>query len=215
MYKPMRKSIFFGALLAMICFSSSTNASTTNHLPVKFIRFYVDLVGEDVRVRWTTDSEYDNDFFTVERSKDMILWETLEIVPGAGTSPGAGEYQYMDMEPKKGINHYRIKQTDLNGAYDYSHIEKVEVDFLYDIIAEVAVAPNPLPGSSDSFIIKGESSLAGVTVKLIDISGKEIKINTDLNDTELRVTPFIKMPGLYFLIIQKREKSIVKKIKFE
>ncbi len=216
MYQPMKKSILSGVLLTMICLSTSVFANISNELPVKFLRFYVNVEGDNVRIRWTTDSEYDNDFFTVERSVDMVNWENLENVPGAGTSPGAGEYEYYDTEPKQGVNYYRIRQTDLNQAFDFTHIEKIEFDYdMVNDIADVAIAPNPLPGSTDSFIVNGEKSLLGATIKLIDITGKEIRSQIDVNDTEARVTPFQKIPGLYFLTIQKGKHSIVKKIKIE
>lgn len=215
MYQPIAKSIFLGGLMAMISFSATANAGIPNNLPVKFIRFYAQQVGDYVQIRWITDSEYDNDFFTVERSKNMTLWEPLEVVPGSEISPGAGEYEYFDLDPIEGANYYRIRQTDLNGAFDFSHTEKVEVDFFADEIAEVAVAPNPLPGSSLSFNVNGPTSLVGATVKLIDITGKEVKTTIEINDTELNVTPLNRMSGFYFLIIRKGEQAIVKKIKFE
>jgi hypothetical protein len=215
MYKPMRKSILLGVLFTTICFSTSIIASTTDDLSVKFIRFYAAKTGDISQVHWVTSSETNNDFFTVERSTDLVQWEVLEIVPGAGTSPGSGDYMYFDLEPKNGVNHYRIKQTDLDGAYDYSHIEKVEFDFFVDDIDEVAVIPNPVPGFSTSFIVNSNKSLVGTTVKLIDITGKEIPVEIDVNDTELTISPIRKIPGLYFLIIQKRQQSIVKKIKFD
>jgi len=215
MYKAITRFILFGALLVVCSISTSTFASTTNDFSVKFIRFYADLVGDDVRVRWVTESEYDNDYFSVERSPDMLTWETLEIVSGSAGSPGAGEYQYIDTEPKDGVNHYRIRQTDFNGTYEFSHIEKVEIENFLPEAVELNLSPNPFNWSNSSFFVDGETSLVGTTVKLIDIVGKEIPVQVDINDTEMTVTPFYRVPGLYFLIIQKRGQSIVKKIKFE
>jgi len=215
MYQPKVRSILFGAMIAMISFSTAINANIANDLSVKFLRFYVNQDGDYVQVRWKTVSEYDNDFFTVERSKDMINWESLENVPGSGASPGEGVYEYFDTEPKSGLTYYRIKQTDLNGAYDFSHIEKVEFEEFANEIADVAVAPNPLPGTGSDITVNGETSLVGSTVKLMDITGKEIQITVNINDTEMKVTPYTRIPGLYFLVIQKGKQSVVKKIKFE
>ena len=77
------------------------------------------------------------------------------------------------------------------------------------------MAPNPLPATGSDLTINGETSLVGSTVKLIDITGKEIKITVSTNDTKMTVTPYTRVPGLYFLILQKGKQSIVKKIKFE
>ena len=216
MYQPRMKIILTGFMMAIFCSANSVFADVLNELPVKFIRFYANQEGDQVRLRWITESEINNDFYTIERSIDMLNWETLETVPGSPTSPGEGQYEYFDMEPKSGLTYYRIKQTDLNGAYDFSHIEKVEFESLIEEDEEFYVlAPNPVPGSDDSFTIDGESSFEGTTIKLYDITGKEVRIGLDINDSELEVTPFEKLNGLFFITIQKGKKSTVKKIKFE
>ena len=130
---------------------------STNDFSVKFIRFYADKLGDDVRVRWTTESEYDNDYFTVERSPDMVNWETLEIVPGSAGSPGAGQYEFIDTEPKTGVNHYRIRQTDFDGTFEFSHIEKVEIAALLPEFVELVVSPNPLMPYNANITINGET----------------------------------------------------------
>jgi len=215
MYKAITRIILFGTLLAVSSISTPTFANTTEDFSVKFVRFYVDLINEDVQVRWLTDSEYDNDYFTVERSPDMVFWETLVIVPGSAGSPGSGEYLYIDEEPKDGINYYRIRQTDFNGTFDFTHIEKIEIENLLPDDDEVNVWPNPFMLSSTSLIVNSEYSLDGTTVKLFDLIGREIPVDVAINDTEMKVTPINRVPGLYFLMIQKKERSIVKRIKFE
>ena len=185
-------------------------------MSVKFVRFYAGQKGDDVKMRWITESEYDNEFFTVERSINMQDWEILKILPGSGGSPGAGEYVFTDLDPNNGKNFYRIKQTDFDGSFEYSHIEDVIVDFsLNDDIEELTVAPNPVLGPSTNFKISAKTTLKGASVKLIDITGKEIQVIVDINDTEITISPINKTPGLYFLIIQKGDQSIVEKIKFE
>jgi fibronectin-binding autotransporter adhesin len=211
----MRKSFLLVTLFLFTGIFAMASTTISKELPVKFIRFYAQQVGEDVRMRWITESEYNNDFFTVERSKDMTAWESLEIVPGSEISPGAGQYEFFDTEPLQGMNYYRIRQTDLNGVYDHSHVEKVDMQALADEIAPVVLAPNPVSMLGASFTAKSKTTFQGASVKMTDISGKEALINVDINDTEMTITPFIRTPGLYFLVIRKGNHSIVKKIKIE
>src|SRR5690606_16918191 len=99
MYKSMRKSFLLITLFLSTGILAMASTTISKERPVEFIRFYAQQVGEDGRIRWITESEYNNDFFTVERSKDMTAWESLEIVPGSEISPGAGQYEFFDTEP--------------------------------------------------------------------------------------------------------------------
>jgi hypothetical protein len=75
---------------------------------------------KQVDVYWQTAAEIDNDYFTVERSKDGIHFETVTIVKGAGNSTMQRNYQALDENPWRGISYYRLKQTDYDGKFNYT-----------------------------------------------------------------------------------------------
>ncbi|MFZ4798515.1 MAG: hypothetical protein ACOYMA_13545 [Bacteroidia bacterium] len=94
-------------------------------LPVKLISFNVTLANEKVNCSWETASETNNDYFTIERSKDGNGFESLGNVKGQGNSNINTRYSYTDNNPFGGISYYRLKQTDFDGKYTYSTTKKV------------------------------------------------------------------------------------------
>ncbi len=94
----------------------------------------------DVDLKWTTASELNNDYFTIERF-DQSLFIPLFIVNGAGNSNEMNEYHFLDAHPAREILYYRLKQTDYNGESSYSEIisvdnriHKKEIDNITDVL---------------------------------------------------------------------------------
>lgn len=119
-------------------------------LPVEWLDFQAALVNDDrhTRCTWQTATELNNDYFTVERSLDGLVWEGLGQVQGAGTTHDPQGYEWLDRHPYEGVSYYRIAQTDYNGAVDYSVIRSVE----RKKETQFAVYPNP---GNQHFILKG------------------------------------------------------------
>ncbi|MCR9171292.1 MAG: hypothetical protein NXI10_02285 [bacterium] len=68
------------------------------------------------RLYWSSRSEHNNDYYTIESSVDGEYWEVLAIVPGAGTTNLPSDYEYFDERYANGINYYRLTQTDFDGT---------------------------------------------------------------------------------------------------
>ncbi len=97
-------------------------------LPVEFGTFIAQLAQErQVQLTWNTISEINNDYFEVLRSENGLDWEIIDIVDGAGNSLEEQHYQSLDISPEweAGINYYRVRQVDYNGAYKYSPTRSV------------------------------------------------------------------------------------------
>lgn len=92
-------------------------AKSSSTLPVELLSFNAICLNDIVELKWNTSSETNCDFYTIERSKDAQLWETLTTVPGAGTSNSMLSYSAFDEKPFEDIeaSYYRLKQTDFNG----------------------------------------------------------------------------------------------------
>ncbi|MBK9535849.1 MAG: T9SS type A sorting domain-containing protein [Flavobacteriales bacterium] len=102
-------------------FRSWTLSDILNPLPVELIRFDAQCDVDAVTVTWTTASERDNDFFTVERSTDGEQYISLGQVAGAGTSLQVIEYSFVDQAPPSNA-FYRLRQTDTNGDEKVSDV---------------------------------------------------------------------------------------------
>ncbi|MFI5151562.1 MAG: hypothetical protein ACHQRM_17695 [Bacteroidia bacterium] len=95
-------------------------------LPVELLSFTAQPVGKTVLTKWSTASETNNNYFTVERSKDAQHFEEVGRVNGAGNSSITLNYEFTDEKPLSGISYYRLKQTDFNGKFTYSEIATVD-----------------------------------------------------------------------------------------
>lgn len=86
-------------------------------LPIELFDFWVDCEGYPV-LHWQTSSEYDNDYFTIERSCDMIEYEEIARIDGLANSSVLTDYIYMDNDRADCLDpelYYRLSQTDFNG----------------------------------------------------------------------------------------------------
>jgi len=88
-------------------------------LPVELLSFNTFVNREGVELRWATATEINNDYFTIERSNDLRMWEVLGFVGGSGTTSRPNSYSFTDTQPLAGIGYYRMKQTDFDGQYKY------------------------------------------------------------------------------------------------
>lgn len=96
-------------------------------LPVKLIDFNTECDGERVELIWSTASEINNDYFTVEKSLNGYTYEKVDNVEGAGNSNYENYYSYIDPVPYTSeLIYYRLSQTDYDGHKEYLKIIATE-----------------------------------------------------------------------------------------
>ena len=88
-------------------------------LPVNLLTFTSEVKPDRIHLNWTTGSEINNDYFTLERSRDLYGWEVLGYAEGAGNSSVPLDYSFTDYQPLDGLVYYRLKQTDFDGKSKY------------------------------------------------------------------------------------------------
>lgn len=96
---------------------------------------------------WSTASEIDNDYFTVEHSADGIHFTALDNVDGAGTSSTVRNYYCMDEFPFTGNNYYRLIQTDFDGTQKTFSSISINNDKAAPALSIQNIFPNPSQGS--------------------------------------------------------------------
>jgi hypothetical protein len=172
--------------------------------PVKLISFTASPYNDSVAVYWTTASEKNNAYFTVEKSSNGTDWQTVSIVPGSGNSSNLISYISYDGSPFEGTSYYRLKQTDTDGNYSYSEVVVIN----FDVASAFQLFPNP---ASTDLHLKIGSSIA-YSVSCVSISGESIPLSIKaqlLNETVYDVSGLSR--GVYFLIIQTADKKTTKK----
>ncbi len=107
--------------------TSWTITDSSVPLPVELIYFAAQIKDGAVELSWTTESEIDNDFFTVQRTAEGEQFQDVIRVKGHGTSPTTHHYTTTDPEPQAGRWYYRLRQTDFDGSASYSRLISVDV----------------------------------------------------------------------------------------
>lgn len=174
---------------------------TSVPLPVELISFSAEQTGSSVSLAWTTATELNNDYFTVERSTDGTGYEQIAKVKGAGNSSQEIQYSTSDEKPVEGVNYYRLKQTDFNGRYEYSPVVAVPVSHA----GEFAVFPNP--GTGIFFV----SSPAEITaIEVYDAFGERVFFEWMPSSPTIDLSG--RPNGLYFVTIRTEKESFTEKV---
>ena len=160
-----------------------------------------------VKIKWKTLNETNNDYFTVERSRDAIRWEEVAYLKGAGNSQKTLSYQELDREPFLGTSYYRLKQTDYDGKFGYSQILEVSVES--GRVLPISYYPNPT---------KGLVTLEGApdeihTLTFYDISGKDVTAMVEMiSQSDFQVQfDLSKLPNGIYLMKTKNKTFKVEK----
>lgn len=168
---------------------------TVTTLPIGLLNFEVASSGNVVALSWTTSSEQDNDYFSLERSVNGTDWQQLGTVDGAGTTNQQRSYTFTDKDPLPGILYYRLRQVDLNGDEIFSAIESVEVTFQSE--DKVRVYPNPSNGKFQVFIAGSEVKQG--TMRVRDFSGHTLFEQADLKGNVFNVDLSNHSAGVFLL----------------
>lgn len=190
----------------------SINVSQTP-LPVELVEFSAtpNLEEKVIDLFWITASESNNDFFTVERTKDLKDFEEVMQVSGQGTTNERTEYHETDYEPFQGVSFYRLSQTDFNGKTKYFELEKVLLDIgTSEKDLEVHLYPNPNEGHN-MYVKIPSSDQEELNVLVNDFLGKEFLVDfTVINQGEYSVVAIEmnqKLPqGSYMVSVQVGDK---------
>ncbi|MFK7924894.1 MAG: T9SS type A sorting domain-containing protein [Bacteroidia bacterium] len=102
-----------------------------------------------VRVNWSTANEANNNFFTVERSYDGMVFSPLERIYSQGSGDTLRQYLWYDEQPINGPAYYRLKQTDFDGTFQLFNPVLLRFESVSELKARFY--PNPL-GRSEALI---------------------------------------------------------------
>lgn len=193
---------------AISSFSPFTLASagTANPLPVELIAF--DAICEDgnVSMHWSTASEHNNAYFTIERSLDAVTWENITSSAGAGNSTQLLQYNWMDAEPIRAPRYYQLKQTDFDGAFTYSEMVYVKDCSIAD--NSLTILPNP----ASEYVQLSLSNGKITHFQVMDSRGQLVAEQSFKEQTsfyDLAISSF--QPGVYLVHVSTETGSFVEK----
>ncbi|PKL89155.1 MAG: hypothetical protein CVV23_06575 [Ignavibacteriae bacterium HGW-Ignavibacteriae-2] len=150
-------------------------------LPVELISFNAVKLTGAIKLLWETATEVNNYGFNVERRINNNEWSTIGFVPGHGNSYSPKKYSFLNKHLNNGLYHFRLKQIDLDGTFDYSPV--IAVSVYRDLRESVIVAQNyPNPFNPITKIMYSVAAVnefryplgVKVQIKVYDILGNEI-----------------------------------------
>ncbi len=178
-------------------------------LPVKLTAFNVSCVDNNVLCEWSTATEINNNYFTVERSDDGFNFEEIGRIQGAGNSNVNHNYRYLDDSPRSGVAYYKLKQTDFDNKFEYFDLRSTNCVSNQ----EVNIFPNPF--NSFIEIEMQEESRSDYTVEIKNYLGQVV-----FSKPIIKGTSNVKIElgeeltkGIYFIMLfNQNEKLFTKKI---
>jgi hypothetical protein len=196
------------ALQNNLRFTLGTINPVQTPLPIALIDFSVKAFdNKEVNINWQTGSEINNDFFTIERSKNAKDWEVINITKGAGNSSTYLNYNSIDFNPFYGISYYKLKQTDFDGRSEYFEIKSVEIKGLEN--SQPLIYPNPF----NNQITIEANAVELEEVLIYNLLGKNVTLETiKLENTETKIIIDLSQLGSGFYFI-KTKTSVSKVIK--
>lgn len=150
---------------------SSAIGTTATFLPVKFVSFTANTVGDEIILNWATATETNNELFEVERSIDGINFVPIGTQKGANNSNNIRKYSYVDASKvTTNVIYYRVKQVDYDKNNSYSNVAVVK---MLNSKSVIAIFPNPANNTINVVFKSYEKNLT--TITLSDNIGSVIK----------------------------------------
>jgi hypothetical protein len=167
--------------------------------PITFVSFTGRAVNNTSLLQWQSANEVNTSYFAIQRSNDGIHFTGIGKVKAAGNSVSFNNYSFTDNIPSNSINYYRLKETDIDGAFSYSII--ISVNFMYG--NALMVYPNPAP---DLITIHLPSSTTASVLSFYDTQGKLALQQTVKSNTALQQVNVSKLAaGVYYITCQQEK----------
>ena len=196
-------------------FSQIAVAKNNNPLPVELLTYDLTCNDNVMQLTWSTASEINNDYFTIERSCDDQFsgYEVIATEQGAGNSSATLSYTFTDNEFPGGVCYYRLSQTDFDGLKENlstvaSYGCKGSSAFSF-----INIVPNPAKDDFLVFYSAGEDEL--VHLQLLDARGRKVleqEVIPSFGINSIRVDCSAFERGVYFLKLSNKNKTFHEKV---
>jgi hypothetical protein len=173
-----------------------------NPLPIKLLSFYAKMnTSNTVDLTWSTASEINNNYFSIERSVDGVNFEKIMDVQAAGNSTTIINYKTIDENPVKGVSFYRLLQVDIDGNQEYSAVVSL---YNYNLGSHSQFNVYPNPANARGFTVASSGNMDDVTqISLYNSNGIEVYSKAFVftyGEMNLVVNPSNNLiPGIYIL----------------
>jgi|GEM_PF-5219722 len=191
--------------------SASGTPSVCSKTAIELLVFDGEAKEDGNLIYWATASEYNSDYFVLEKSKDGITWEQIKSKEAAINSNQSISYEYFDTRNVTGVSYYRLISFDLYGQSDITKIVVVqnrktgfEVESIY-----------PIPAQNNISVNVYLSDYQEIKIELYSFDGKMMKqeiqqSDVGLNKINMDLSDFAT--GIYWIQISSKMESFSQKI---
>jgi len=182
-------------------FTSFSPFTVTNEspglLPLTFLDFYGTKKLGSVHLTWRTMAETGTSHFIVEHATNGMAFRPLSSLAALGNTGTVNIYTYQHQSPVEGINYYRIKQIDQNGAFTYSKIIRISYS---EANNAVLLYPNPV-GEVLNVMLPAQN-IRPLSCRIINSSGQVVQEHQGTAANAIQVINTSKLPsGQYWLVV--------------
>ena len=166
--------------------------------PVELLSFEARKQGEQaVKLEWITETEKDNNYFTLFRSANGLQFEPVQQIQSIGGNIG-GKYEWVDFRPLAGLNYYMLQQTDFDGTVQNLGIKAVTIGKSELVLS---VHPNPVQNNLLSLNLDLPDDFEGV-LEVSDPNGRVLaSVSLGLEKGIQRVQQSLTgMPGGVYML---------------
>jgi hypothetical protein len=120
-------------------------------LPVTLSKF----TANGTTLQWETATEVNFHKFIVQRSTDNYTFMDIGEINGHGNSSISRSYRFEDLSYTPGVKYYRLKQIDLDGAYEYSKVIAINNGTAKVRYGHFMISPSETPLSVTVYNVQG------------------------------------------------------------
>src|SRR3989338_6003981 len=175
-------------------------------LPVELSAMTVEWMDEasnKSQIKWTTESEHNTDYFSLEKSTDADVWEKLYHQPATGNTEGPSHYSVMDENAVGAMMYYRLKMVDKDGLINVFPPQTLVRTFA---ASRAMVFPNPAGEVINIYFYEKISS--PVLIEISNEMGQLISsfsIDPQMAGSCISLNTHELPDGMYFLSLREME----------
>ena len=195
-------TVYYGAT----CAPSTSNCAGVVALPITLNFFKATATKEGVIAKWGVSSQWNSDYFIIEKSQNGIDWEYVGTVKSSNDISKYKEFSLLDENPYQGGSYYRLVEVNLDGertTYStvYVEVEGAELELF-------SVYPNPTSGDLTIKILGEDVEYDFVCIDILGriIFSKKLSVGINSLGTVLNV------PGVYFARLKIRADDKIVKV---
>ena len=209
--------------IGMMEFGKYALAGSNNPLPIELLYFNATANNELVELSWSTASEINNDFFTIEYSNELAyngtIWTPLFMIDGAGNSNTPLIYTFIDRpylrDNNTNVVFYRLKQTDIDGKYKYYGVVFVRYNYIDEDEKNIIITYDPSINENKINIMFNATESNQYQINIYDINGKLITTNTGqsidgTNNVTMQINNFNS--SIYIIVLNNGQQVLTQKV---